>query len=144
MRKQSACPKCDGAMREGFLVDNGYGAIHVGTWQEGAPERRIMTGYKQTPKTQSKIKLFACDHCGFVESFLARNPTAGEAPADMWPLARATLLTGSLVSLVTIGILVARIAGVADVPPILPIILLFLSVSLLVTGLAARSRNKDG
>jgi hypothetical protein len=143
MRKQAACPKCDGAMREGFLVDNGYGAIHVGTWQEGAPERRLMTGYKQAPKTQSKIKMFACDSCGFVESFLARQTTAGEGIADMWPLARVTLLTGTLVSLVAMGILIARIAGLTNAPPILPIILLFLSVSLLVAGLAARSRGQD-
>jgi hypothetical protein len=38
-QRQSQCPKCQQEMEEGFIPDRSYGAILVGSWLEGAPEK---------------------------------------------------------------------------------------------------------
>lgn len=63
------CPKCDGRMSEGFVIDEGYGVAHVSTWQGGEPRRSIWTGLKTSKEDQAKISTWRCDRCGYLESY---------------------------------------------------------------------------
>lgn len=40
MAAAKACPKCDGRMEDGFVVDHSYGEKHVAGWQSGKPVKK--------------------------------------------------------------------------------------------------------
>lgn len=64
------CPKCSGAMAEGFIVDHGdYGSAHVSTFQAGAPRKSFWTGLKQSTKDQIAVTTLRCNRCGYLESY---------------------------------------------------------------------------
>jgi predicted nucleic-acid-binding Zn-ribbon protein len=66
----STCPKCNGSMAEGFVVDHGdYGAAHVSTYQAGQPRTSFWTGLKQDKKQQFTITTLRCNRCGYLENF---------------------------------------------------------------------------
>ena len=66
----SSCPKCNGSMSEGFIVDQGdYGSAHVSTFQSGEPRKSFWTGLKQSKDNQVEIKTLRCNNCGFLESY---------------------------------------------------------------------------
>ena len=65
----NSCPKCNGTMAEGFVIDEGYGTAHVSTWQEGEPRRSIWTGIKKSKENQAKVTTWRCKRCGFLESY---------------------------------------------------------------------------
>ncbi len=48
MPNTGPCPKCGGAMAEGFIKDVGYGTQAPSSWIEGAPVRSIWNGVKLT------------------------------------------------------------------------------------------------
>lgn len=63
------CPKCQGSMNEGFLVDRGYGQAHVSTWQAGEPKKSIWVGLKQSKADQIEVTTWRCQRCGYLESY---------------------------------------------------------------------------
>ena len=63
-----SCPKCQGRMETGFLPDRGYGAVFVGSWQAGAPDRGWF-GLKWRGKTQYEITAYRCSACGYLEHY---------------------------------------------------------------------------
>ena len=64
------CPKCQGRMTEGFIVDSGdYGTASVSTWQGGEPKKSFWTGLKQDKKAQIQVTTWRCDRCGFLENY---------------------------------------------------------------------------
>ena len=64
------CPKCNGSMSEGFVVDHGdYGAAHVSTFQRGAPSKSFWTGLKQDKEEQFEIVSLRCNRCGYLEHY---------------------------------------------------------------------------
>ena len=64
------CPKCNGSMVEGFIVDRGdYGIAHVSTFQAGEPTRNFFGGLKQNKKEQVAVTTLRCSRCGFLESY---------------------------------------------------------------------------
>ena len=66
----SSCPKCNGSMTEGFIVDQGdYGTAHVSTFQAGAPRKSFWTGLKQNKEDQLAVTTLRCNRCGFLESY---------------------------------------------------------------------------
>ena len=66
----TSCPKCNGSMTEGFVVDQGdYGAAHVSRYQPGAPSRSFWTGLKQNAQEQVEITTMRCNRCGFLEHY---------------------------------------------------------------------------
>ena len=68
-----ACPKCQGRMTEGFIVDSGdYGTASVSTWQGGEPKKSFWTGLKQDKKAQLQVTTWRCDRCGFLENYAVR------------------------------------------------------------------------
>lgn len=73
MRPHS-CPKCQGAMAEGFVTDKTYGAIGVGEWVEGAPVKSIWQGLKLRGKTKYNVQTWRCSRCGFLESYAPSSP----------------------------------------------------------------------
>lgn len=71
MTASRRCPKCDGRMAEGFMIDQGYGTVHVKAWQSGRPRKSFWFGVKQVKADQKEVATFRCDRCGYLESFAA-------------------------------------------------------------------------
>lgn len=69
MPNTGPCPKCGGAMAEGFVKDVGYGTQAPSSWIEGAPVRSIWTGVKLKGRAQYQIAAFRCNRCGFLEHY---------------------------------------------------------------------------
>ena len=64
------CPKCQGLMEEGFIIDRGdYNVGMVNTWVEGEPVKSFWSGIKVKNKQQFLVKTFRCSNCGFLESY---------------------------------------------------------------------------
>lgn len=72
MARTKTCPKCQGSMSEGFIVDNGHGTRTVAAWVEGAPEKSIWTGLKLKGRTPVEIATWRCASCGFLENYANR------------------------------------------------------------------------
>ncbi len=67
------CPKCAGAMEEGFLPDQSEG-FYVPHWQPGSPEPvRFLGGNVGTFKVNKDqwrpVITYRCTQCGFLESY---------------------------------------------------------------------------
>ncbi len=65
------CPKCNGAMNQGFVADKTHGATEVAMWRPGPPERSFFSGTK-LPKDSLPMAAFCCEHCGFVEFYASK------------------------------------------------------------------------
>ncbi|MGI9035191.1 MAG: PF20097 family protein [Pyrinomonadaceae bacterium] len=63
------CPKCNGEMEEGFIVDYGYGITKPSDWVAGEPVKSIWSGTKIKGKKQYKVATYRCARCGFLESY---------------------------------------------------------------------------
>lgn len=67
--KLHICPKCQGKMVQGFVVDFAYGALLVSSWFEGLPEKSFWRGTKVALEKCIPIGTFRCCVCGFLESY---------------------------------------------------------------------------
>jgi predicted nucleic-acid-binding Zn-ribbon protein len=63
------CPRCQGTMERGYIVDEGYGKKVVSSWASGQPERSIWTGLKLRGKEKRDVTTFRCRRCGYLESY---------------------------------------------------------------------------
>ena len=64
------CPKCDGSMTEGFIVDHGdYSIARVASYQPGEPRRSFWTGVKENKQEQIAITTMRCTRCGYLENY---------------------------------------------------------------------------
>ncbi len=63
------CPKCNGAMEQGFIIDQIYGGRVIGYWAAGSPQKSIWTGTKLPEEKLVPIGTFCCASCGYLESF---------------------------------------------------------------------------
>jgi ribosomal protein S27AE len=64
------CPKCNGSMIQGFIVDHGdYGTAHVGAFQPGEPRKGFFGNLKLDKKAQIPITTLRCGRCGYLESY---------------------------------------------------------------------------
>jgi predicted nucleic-acid-binding Zn-ribbon protein len=63
------CPKCQGAMEEGFLLDQqGYNSVFkVTQWVEGPPKKKF--GYGVETKVERNTSAFRCVNCGYLELY---------------------------------------------------------------------------
>jgi hypothetical protein len=66
---QQQCPKCNGQMQQGFVLDNTYGARVVSQWAAGAPQKSFWTGTRLPDEKLIPIGTFRCASCGFLESY---------------------------------------------------------------------------
>jgi len=72
------CPKCNGAMDAGLLVDAAPGGAKTGTWVKGdelptiklhfIPPSVEVTGERYT------LTMYRCGSCGFVETYATNRP----------------------------------------------------------------------
>lgn len=69
MARTKHCPKCEGAMVDGFVVDKTHGGAAVETWVEGPPQKSIWVGLKLRGTTPLEITTWRCKRCGFLESY---------------------------------------------------------------------------
>lgn len=63
------CPKCQGTMSEGFILDLGNDRKAVSGWFPGAPIRSFWTGVKTGRTLPIDIKSMRCGRCGFLENY---------------------------------------------------------------------------
>ena len=68
--KPTNCPKCQGAMEEGFILDRGHANAGMESeWIEGAPEHSWWAGLKTKGRERHPLRAFRCQLCGFVEHY---------------------------------------------------------------------------
>ena len=63
------CPKCQAAMKEGFVLDRDQSRNRVEEWVEGEPEPSFWTGVKRLGRTRIEIATYRCPKCGYLESY---------------------------------------------------------------------------
>ena len=64
------CPKCNGEMVQGFIVDHHAGGKRlVSNWVEGAPEKSFWVVTKVPADKCIPVGTFRCSGCGFLESY---------------------------------------------------------------------------
>ena len=69
MLRSNTCPKCQGMMTEGFILDaDQSGGRSVSAWVEGVPDKRWY-GLKLGKKPKLDIQTWRCGRCGFLESY---------------------------------------------------------------------------
>jgi Domain of unknown function (DUF6487) len=70
------CPKCNGQMQQGFVVDNIHGGRYVSHWAPGQP-RNSLWSITKLPDGSLPVGAFRCRECGYLESY-ARGEFAAE------------------------------------------------------------------
>jgi hypothetical protein len=74
MKKPSVCPKCEGAMVQGFIPDFFHHSTSgVGGWREGAPKASFWKGTNASVLEGLPIGAFRCERCGFLESYAGKE-----------------------------------------------------------------------
>jgi hypothetical protein len=63
------CPKCNGQMERGFILDQVPGGQIVSRWIAGEPQKSFWTGIKRPEEKGIPIGAFRCAACGFLESY---------------------------------------------------------------------------
>ena len=63
------CPKCNGRMEQGFILDHTHGARVVSHWAAGAPLKSFWTGTKEPEGMVVPIGTYRCAACGFLEMY---------------------------------------------------------------------------
>ena len=69
MSYSAKCPKCEGEMQEGFILDESHGGHLVSRWVAGKPEASFWMGTKVDGKELRHIQSFRCTNCGYLESY---------------------------------------------------------------------------
>ncbi|HXO40308.1 MAG TPA: PF20097 family protein [Thermoanaerobaculia bacterium] len=68
------CPRCNGDMEEGFVVDLGaYNTVFPSQWVQGQPEKSLL-GTKIAGKVRFRIATYRCRRCGYLESYAKYQP----------------------------------------------------------------------
>ncbi len=93
MAQTRTCPKCSGAMHEGFVVDVTHGAVAVSSWVEGAPQKSMWTGVKLSGRPRSEIAAWRCARCGFVEHYAAAAPDCRHEAAQRKQVLQVVAIT---------------------------------------------------
>ncbi len=60
------CPKCNGKMENGFIIDRGHRQSYTGTWVQGTPQVGA-NGVNGEPG--SVVVTMRCKACGYLESY---------------------------------------------------------------------------
>ena len=64
-----SCPKCEGEMEQGFIVDYSHGALFVSQWAPGAPKKSFWQWTKLPKEGAIPVGTFRCSSCGYLESY---------------------------------------------------------------------------
>jgi hypothetical protein len=71
MQAGTTCPKCQGAMEEGFIPDR-IGALRAAQpteWYKDALQRSVWFGVKTLGKVHHEVRTYRCTGCGYLESY---------------------------------------------------------------------------
>jgi predicted nucleic-acid-binding Zn-ribbon protein len=71
------CPKCDGEMEQGFIMDMTHGGRLVSQWGAGPPRKYFWLGTKLPEEKLIPMGAFRCASCGYLELF-ARHEFAAK------------------------------------------------------------------
>ena len=63
------CPRCQGSMAEGFIIDKTYGGRVVSSWLEGPPVKNFWSGVSLQGKKPIEVRTFRCNRCGLLEGY---------------------------------------------------------------------------
>ena len=78
MHDPKQCPKCDGRMEQGFILDFAHGGARlVSQWAPGEPHKSFWMGTKLPEDKLIPIGTFRCESCGYLESY-AREEFAAQ------------------------------------------------------------------
>ena len=70
MAADGKCPKCSGAMAEGFIIDHGdYEYKRQQMWIEGQPEASFWSGLKTSNRDAFNVQALRCADCNFLEFY---------------------------------------------------------------------------
>jgi hypothetical protein len=70
------CPKCNAAMKQGFILDDTFWGPMPTYWVEGVPQTRLLWGgVKVRGRRKMQIAAFRCTGCGALD--LYANPGRG-------------------------------------------------------------------
>lgn len=67
--KNLRCPKCNGAMSEGFSLDKAHNAVRVAQWAEGPPSYWMLGILRMKGRRRLAIESWRCDKCGYIEHY---------------------------------------------------------------------------
>ena len=104
MAKAKDCPKCAGAMVEGFVADQGHGIIVVPRWTEGPPKKSVWVGVQPKGRARSEVSSWRCRRCGFLESYAELEP---DLAAEAQEQSQAMSLLAALVVIAVIVVAAA-------------------------------------
>lgn len=62
------CPKCQGSMEDGTIIDNSYGSRMVSSYVAGPADKGWM-GVRLKGRKPIDIVTLRCKRCGFLESY---------------------------------------------------------------------------
>ncbi len=71
------CPKCNGAMEQGFILDMTHGGRLVSQWAAGTPRKSWWSGTKLPEEDLIPVAAFRCASCGYLECY-AREEFAAQ------------------------------------------------------------------
>ena len=67
---QLKCPKCDGAMEEGYCLDHSaLGGAGQQRWGKGKPKRSFAHGTVPSSGLRFIVTTYRCCKCGFLEAY---------------------------------------------------------------------------
>ncbi len=67
---QTKCPRCQGGMQEGFIVDSGMAATGVANWYAGPPKMRSFgRGIELVDSQLKHVKALRCEQCSYLELY---------------------------------------------------------------------------
>ena len=69
MLRSTACPKCQGSMSEGVIVDQGHGTYSISSWHPGPAQVSRWFGLKVKSKALVPTIAYRCGRCGFIEQY---------------------------------------------------------------------------
>lgn len=74
MATEMSCPKCNGEMAEGFVLDRGdYNIKMPSVWVEGNPETSFWSGLKTSDREAFRVQAFRCSSCNYLEFYTAEE-----------------------------------------------------------------------
>lgn len=70
MDDHAACPKCNGRMEEGFILDAAHlNSGRVSRWVAGPPSVSLYFEINISGRDQYPVQTYRCAGCGYLESY---------------------------------------------------------------------------
>lgn len=70
MQQEISCPRCQGQMEAGFVMDRGQAGMRSEQeWVEGDLEKSFWLGVRTKGREQFAVRTYRCQRCGYLESY---------------------------------------------------------------------------